>query len=236
MCTVTYIPFNQTYFITSNRDESPGRQSAGLISAHSPDWHTIHFPLDELSAGSWIALADSGKAVCLLNGGFEPFIPSPPYRLSRGQVVLDTAKSIDTLSFLQELTLDHIAPFTLLNFEKDGFTQLVWDGKEKHFSTLPLDQPQIWSSVTLYPKHVREWRKSLFEKWLESGPAFTRESIIDFHRMANGDPDNDFVMNRHDIVKTLSVTSIELHDTSGSILHIALDKVSREEIKVRYDG
>ena len=235
MCTVTFIPFQETYFITSNRDESPGRQSSGLTSSHSNHWNTIHFPLDELSAGSWIALADSGKVVCLLNGAYEPFIPKPPYRVSRGQVVLDTAKADDTLAFLHEQSMENIAPFTLLNFEHEILTQLVWDGKDKHFTTLPSDQPQIWSSVTLYPKPVREWRQSLFEKWIQSNPIYTREFIIDFHQMANGDPNNGFVMNRHDIVKTLSVTSIELQTASGSILHLTLDKPSREEILVRYD-
>jgi len=236
MCTVTFIPFQQTYFITSNRDESPGRQSTGLTSTHTPEWNAIHFPLDELSGGSWIALADSGKVICLLNGGFEPFIPKPPYRMSRGQVVVEVGTATDTLPFLEEFSLEAVAPFTLFVFEKGELTQLVWDGEKKHFSSLPNDQPQIWSSVTLYPQHVREWRKSLFEKWLAEQKTFTRESIIDFHQLANGDPDNDFVMNRNDIVRTLSITSIALKEHSGSILHLALDKESREEIMVRYDG
>jgi hypothetical protein len=63
-----------------------------------------------------------------------------------------------------------------------------------------------------------------------------RESIIAFHQMANGDPDNGFVMNRKDLVKTLSVTSIELKETSASILHLALDQDKREEVMVHYDG
>ncbi|HEY3386688.1 MAG TPA: NRDE family protein [Saprospiraceae bacterium] len=236
MCTVTFIPFQQTYFITSNRDESPGRQSTGLISTHTPEWNAIHYPLDELSGGSWIALADSGKVICLLNGGFVPFIPKPPYRMSRGQVVTEVASATDTLSFLHEFSLEEIAPFTMLVFENNVLTQLVWDGGQKHFSTLPNDQPQIWSSVTLYPEHVRAWRKSLFEKWLTAHQTYDRESIIAFHQLANGDPDNDFVMNRNDIVRTLSITSISLQQHSGSIVHLALDKASREEIMVRYDG
>jgi hypothetical protein len=236
MCTVTFIPAAQHFFITSNRDESPGRQSSGLISTHSREWNAIHFPIDELSGGSWIALADSGKAVCLLNGGFEPFIPEPPYRLSRGQVVIETASATNTRLFLEEFDLDRIAPFTLLVFEQQSLMQLVWDGKEKHFTALPTDQPQIWSSVTLYPRHVREWRKSLFEKWLAERDSFDRESIIAFHQMANGDPGNDFIMNRNDVVKTLSVTSIALKENAGSILHLSLDRDTREEIMIRYDG
>jgi hypothetical protein len=235
MCTVTFIQQGNTTFITSNRDESPGRQSTGLISTHSREWNAIHYPLDELSGGSWIALADSGRAVCLLNGGFEPFIPYPPYSMSRGQVVIEVAKTNDTLSFLHDFTLEGIAPFTLLVFEQGSLTQLVWDGVQKHFTTPPIDQPHIWSSVTLYPQHVREWRKSLFEKWLSQHETFDQESIIGFHQMANGDPDNDFVMNRNDKVRTLSITSITLDENSGSMVHLSLDRETREEILIRYD-
>ena len=156
--------------------------------------------------------------------------------MSRGQVVVEAGTTADTLPFLQEFSLEQVAPFTMLIFEKGELTQLVWDGTNKHFSSLPNDRPQIWSSVTLYPQHIREWRKSLFEKWLTGHQSFDRESIIAFHQLANGDPDNDFVMNRSDIVRTLSITSISLKEHSGSILHLALDKESREEIMVRYDG
>jgi len=88
MCTVTFIPLPGVRFITSNRDESPMRQSHGLVSFHHPEHKAIYYPLDQDSGGSWIALADTGRVVCLLNGGYKPFIPNPPYRMSRGQLVI----------------------------------------------------------------------------------------------------------------------------------------------------
>ena len=234
MCTVTFIPFKNSIFITSNRDESPDRQAIGLKSFHSRETNTIHFPLDEASGGSWIALSDEGRAVCLLNGGFESFIPNPPYRISRGQVVLEAAKAVDVDQFISNYELEGIAPFTLVVFENQNLVQLVWDGQLKHILSLPSDQPHIWSSATLYPLKVREWRKSLFEKWISEKETYDRESIIAFHLMANGDPDNGFVMNRKEIVKTLSVTSIVLKENSGSILHLDLEKSTREEIMMHY--
>lgn len=235
MCTVTFIPAPDRYFVTSNRDESPVRRAKGLISIHPQGKHSIHYPIDESSGGSWIAMSDAGRAVCLLNGGFEPFIHNPPYRLSRGLVVTEAAVSADISGFLSDFKLDGIAPFTLLVFERDVFQQLVWDGKEKHISPLSIDQPQIWSSVTLYPAEVRAWRKSLFEKWLKENTIFNRESILQFHQLANTDPENDFIMNRNEKVKTLSLTSIELRPLSASILHLELDKNVREEILVKYE-
>lgn len=234
MCTVTFIPFKDSFFITSNRDENPERKAKGLVSFHPPGKEVIHYPLDEISGGSWIALSDAGRAVCLLNGAYEPFVPTPPYRQSRGQVVIDAVLENEIQSFIDHYELTGIAPFTILIFEKNNFVQLVWDGKEKHITPLSVEEPQIWSSVTLYPEHVRAWRKSLFEKWISDKNNYDRESIIEFHQLANGDPFNDFVMNRHDMVRTLSVTNIELRPASGSIMHLELDKHLREEIMVRY--
>ena len=235
MCTVTFIPFKENIFITSNRDESPGRNAKGLFSYHIPGKNVIHYPLDEDSGGSWIAMSDTGKVTCLLNGAFEPFIPAPPYRQSRGKVVVDAILEPDVQQFLDHYPLHNIAPFTLLIFEKEIFVQLIWDGNQKHVLPLSLSTPQIWSSVTLYPTEVRAWRKSLFEKWISQSPVFERDSIIEFHQLANGDPDNDFVMNRNDLVKTLSITNVALRPESGSMLHLALDKGRREEILVKYE-
>ena len=234
MCTVTFIPTPTTCYITSNRDESPGRQAPGLTSRHTMEWNAIHFPLDEMSGGSWIALSDSGRVVCLLNGAFEAFKPEPSYRLSRGQVVMDLAFSPDPHAFFEQYKLEGVAPFTILLYDRKTLYQWVWDGQRKYIEELSADQPQIWSSVTLYPYEVRARRKSMFDEWLRSGPIIDRESIIAFHQMANGDPHNDFVMNRDDIVKTLSITSVLLTPESGSILHLSLDRESREEIMVSY--
>jgi hypothetical protein len=86
MCTVTYIPLPGVRLITSNRDESPARQSHGLFPSISRNKKRFTIRLMKNSGGSWIALEDQGRAVCLLNGAKESFIPNPPYRMSRGQV------------------------------------------------------------------------------------------------------------------------------------------------------
>jgi hypothetical protein len=235
MCTVTFIPVQGVHFITSNRDESPVRRSHGLISKHHPEFPTIYFPIDETSGGSWIALAESGRSVCLLNGAYKPFIPNPPYRLSRGQVVIDAILADDISLFAETYNLDRIAPFTLLILDNGQFTQLVWDGHQKHIQPLSTETPQIWSSSTLYPQEVVAKRKTIFEKWLNETTTIDREAIIHFHQMTNGDPQNDFIMNRNNEVKTLSITNIMLHSTTGSIVHLELDKNMREEILIHHD-
>ena len=235
MCTVTFIPTSDSVFLTSNRDESPNRRASGLMSFHAPGKNVIHYPLDTESGGSWIAYTDSGRIVCLLNGAFESFIPTPPYRQSRGQVVIDAAGEVDIDRFIHEYSLEQIAPFTLLIYEQKRFEQLIWDGKNKHLTSLSSTDPQLWSSVSLYSPEVRAWRKSLFEKWMVGKTDFNREEIMQFHQMTHGNPGNDFVMNRNEVVKTLSTTSIVLNEKSGSLLHVELDNNLREEIFVRYE-
>ncbi len=230
MCTVTFISRNQQIFITSNRDESPGRRAKGIASLDDTSMESVHFPLDESSGGSWISLSDSGKAVCLLNGAYESFIPNPPYRLSRGQIVIDAARSKKGSDYIADVDLHNVAPFTLIIFENQTLEELVWDGTQKHIQSLPVDISYIWSSATLYPPDVRAWRKSLFDQWMKETKNIDRESIIAFHQMANGDPGNGFVMNRNEVVKTLSITSIQLQQDAGSILHLELDADTREEI------
>jgi hypothetical protein len=232
MCTVTYIPHQEHIFITANRDESPGRQSTGLYTLKLSDQHDIHFPLDEASRGSWIALAETGRAVCLLNGALEPFIPLPSYRQSRGQVVVDAAASDDVDNFVHDYPLFGIAPFTLLQYAQGTLTELLWDGAHRTVTMLDPAQPRIWSSATLYPPDVRKWRSDFFNSWIQSTETIDRESIIGFHQQKRGDGQNDFIMNRNEIVKTLSVTSIQLGTSSGSILHLDLDRHHGEEIRI----
>jgi uncharacterized protein with NRDE domain len=234
MCTVTFIPYRENYFITSNRDESPGRRARGLHSFHPPGKQAIHFPLDEISGGSWIALSDAGRVACLLNGGFESFIPQPSYRQSRGLVVTDAVTHDNIISFLENYELNDIAPFTLLIFENDRLDELVWDGEKKHHSILPASETRIWSSATLYTPEIRAHRKKLFEDWTRSTEYYDRESIMSFHQMANGDPLNDFVMNRDGKVSTLSITSVVLKPVSASIMHQDIGANKCEEIHVRY--
>lgn len=233
MCTVTFLRKNNCVYLTSNRDESPGRRAKSLTSIH--DKTKVYFPLDETSGGSWISLTASGRAVCLLNGAFESFIPNPPYRISRGEIVISAATTEKTNEFFTQTDLYQVAPFTLLVYENNRLDELVWDGENRHIRSLPADRPRIWSSATLYPPDVRAWRKSIFDQWLAENKTIDRESIIAFHQMANEDSKNGFVMNREEVVKTLSVTSIQLKEDSGSILHLELEEESREEILIEYD-
>ena len=88
MCTVTYIPTNDKYFISANRDERNSRSNAIAPIVYLINQRKIIFPRDGDAGGSWIALHENRNAAVLLNGAFEKHIAMPPYRESRGKVFL----------------------------------------------------------------------------------------------------------------------------------------------------
>ena len=100
MCTVTFLPKGDTDFIlTSNRDEDPSRASLALV-AESVGSQIVHFPKDPKAGGTWFASNKSDFTLCVLNGGFEKHKHNPPYRLSRGLMVLDFFKTLNAQTFV----------------------------------------------------------------------------------------------------------------------------------------
>lgn len=212
MCTVTFLPKGPSSFIlTSNRDEAPSR------AAVHPAWYELHdrqlyFPKDPQAGGTWIVTDKSRFTLCLLNGAFEAHKRNPPYRLSRGQMVLEFFRFANVRRFLSEYEFQGIEPFTLVMVETEqqtSLTELIWDGSEAHIRNPASSRPHIWSSATLYPKEIAEQRFGWFEQWLREHPEYHQEDIIDFHKYGGrGDLWNDFVMKRGDHLQTVSITSV----------------------------
>ena len=77
----------------------------------------IMFPKDGEAGGTWIGATPYGRVVCLMNGAFVRHERQLPYRMSRGQVVLDALISDNLSDFLQHYLLENIEPFTLVAFD-----------------------------------------------------------------------------------------------------------------------
>ncbi len=235
MCTVSFLPLNDRgYIITSNRDEAPLRNASETRRVTGHRQHIL-YPVDPESGGSWFAISDRGRTVCLLNGAFAPFVPDPRFTRSRGLVLLDAVSFPSGNWLTEEYDLTHTAPFTLVIAESDALIEQVWDGTRLVTHDLPMDTPAFWSSVTLYPEHVREWRRSLFHAWLEDHTHFNQESVMRFHRFGGSqDTWNGFVMNRQERVRTLSITSVLCRDDVMLFCHDNLisGETLQEEIHV----
>jgi uncharacterized protein with NRDE domain len=226
MCTVTFLPLdNRDFIITSNRDESPGRDT------FAPALYTIHtipvyFPKDSRAGGTWFATAQNGHTVVLLNGADKKHTRTLPYRKSRGLVMLDYYLYNDTNAYARQYNFDNIEPFTLViaNAKQGSLFQLMWDGDAVSLAEKDFTKPHIWSSATLYTEEARRLRRLWFDEWLEKNKTYTVENISNFHHFGGtGDIYNDIVMNRDNRVRTVSITSLEKRGGTARLLYEELD-------------
>ncbi|GHB59346.1 NRDE family protein [Persicitalea jodogahamensis] len=223
MCVVTYIPAASGGFIlTSNRDESIRRQAAIPPRRYLIDEQLITFPKDPKAGGTWVATTEN-RTLCLLNGAFQNHSHRPPYRRSRGLVVLDAFSYDSPHAFARDYDFTGIEPFTLIMVDRvDAFAtlhELRWDGTKPHFKCLPADTPRIWSSVTLYSEDIVREREGWFQNWLTAPHTKLAAEIIAFHTSAGkGDPANDLLVDRGSL-KTVSITQIQAQHNEVSVFY-----------------
>jgi hypothetical protein len=209
MCTVTYIPKGDNEFIlTQNRDESPTRSAHNLLKINK-NGKEVLFPRDSGAGGTWIAVSDSNQLVSILNGAFAKHNHQPPYRKSRGIMALEFFDYSNAEQFLQSYDFEGMEPFTMVIFDDGKLFDFRWDERYKFIEELDANELHIWASSTLYTKEAKMKRRIWFETWKKDRTDFSQSAILDFHRTAgDGDPENDLVMNRSNMVRTTSVTSI----------------------------
>ena len=237
MCTVTFIPIKNKYFLTSNRDEKYSRKNAVPPTIYTIGKSKLLFPKDASAGGTWIALHENGNAAVLLNGAFVKHNSSPDYKNSRGQILLEIIEAINPVRFFTRMNLSMIEPFTLVVFDDNFLYECRWDGALKHCVQLKKNRHYIWSSSTLYDANVAKKREQWFAAFLNKHPNPTQEDILLFHQSAGeGDKQNDLKIDRDGLVSTVSVTSISLDNETGNMKYLDLkeNKVSEEEINFIY--
>ena len=236
MCTLSYIPIGESdFFFTTNRDESPKRV-AHFPSRYEMNESSAIFPKDVEASGTWMMCHENRFSICLLNGAFKWHKHQPPYRKSRGVVVLELTEYISVIDFVRQYNFDNIEPFTIIVLRYDGvriLEEIRWDGDSIHYRNLDANLPRIWSSSTLYDDVAGVRRETWFNAWLDSQKEFSKESILDFHKTAGKeDQFNALVMNRKDIVKTLSITQIRKDKSQTSMYYEDLQKGEFNEISI----
>ncbi len=233
MCTVSFVASNGKIIITSNRDEKIIRPGAIEPKNYFINNKNIIFPKDPKAGGTWFAVDESGTILVLLNGANEKHKVELPYRKSRGLIVLEIISSVSPKDFWQEINLDKIEPFTLVLFQNGVLFQLCWDGNHKEATALDITKNHIWSSVTLYPKEIRENRANWFHAFLDSNPTVSEKEMLDFHRYTEAEnQENGLVINRKEELKTLSITQSVIEKNKVSILHY--DLIAQKEIETSF--
>lgn len=213
MCTLTYIPKTDGFILTSNRDEAKSRKVATFPKYKSIDGKKVLFPQDGDAFGSWIATSED-RLVNLLNGAWEKYSHQPPYRKSRGIVLLDSYQYADFKDFSANYDFDNIAPFTIvcLDFKKDLIMNVLrWDGKERSIETLNPQEPHIFSSAPLYPESIRKEREKLFAAFLQDNEHISASEMVNFHQFG-GNENAPIKLDDNHFVHTISITSVERKD------------------------
>lgn len=233
MCTVSFIPVKGKFFITSNRDEKLTRKNAIVPGMYMYNGQKLFFPKDADAGGTWIVMKENGDVAVLLNGAFICHKAEPPYRLSRGIILLDIISSErPSVAFTKTNLLD-IEPFTLIILESNCLYEFRWDGTEKYCKQLNVNRSYIWSSATLYDGLVIKKREQLFAFFLNNHPTPTQQDILNFHHFTgDGDKRNDLLMTRDGIYATVSITSILLTKDRGCIKYMDIRNNSQSEIKI----
>jgi uncharacterized protein with NRDE domain len=219
MCTVTFIPVRDSYFITSNRDEKICRKTAVPPGIYGK----LIFPKDVDAGGTWIAIHENGNVAVLLNGAFEKHTPNPPYKQSRGITLLSIIGSNTPIMKFVKMDLTGIEPFTTVIIAEGNLYECCWDGNMKYGMKLRKHRPYIWSSATLYDRQTRLKREQWFVEFLHRNPDPKQEDILHFHLFSGeGDANNDLQMSRANLYSTVSITAISLTAGYSSMKYLDL--------------
>ena len=180
MCTVTFVPTEEGFVFSSNRDEDPQRAAQNLVEDERGDLK-VYFPQDKGASGTWFAYSNADQFACVLNGAFEPHQRKEFYTMSRGIMALAYFDYTTIDEFINTFNFEGMEPFTLILYNKGDFKELKWDEVELHVRSLSVQDIHLWSSATLYNQ---EW-------WLDRSVNFKefvarkqpdQVGIMDYHK------------------------------------------------------
>lgn len=237
MCTVTYLPLSPKGFVlTSNRDEAVVRKTSLPPAKYQIENLTVFFPKDSQANGTWIATSSNHFTLCLLNGAFQKHKTKPPYKRSRGLVLLDFFLFNDVAKYGLEYDFQDIEPFTLLIIESEKTAEiheLRWDGQQIFVKKMDASVPHIWSSANLYDAETILERELWFGKWLgENSYDSDPESVLSFHHFGGkGDQKNDMIIDRTE-KRTVSITSIIQEEKSKTIVYEDLQNQTTKRFRI----
>jgi uncharacterized protein with NRDE domain len=222
MCTATFVPRSPNGFVlTFSRDEVPSRSPQALERTKIGTVEFV-FPRDT-AGGTWLALSSEGAWACVLNGAFSKHLRQPPYKRSRGLVLLDSLRAPSPKAFFDSYNFNGIEPFTMISYGSGEFLQFVWDGHDAHLSDLDAKARYIWSSATLYPPEWQARRRGWFAAWLQSCQQPSAEDILNFHYTGGEkDPQYGFVMRRENGPQTVSISQISKENNVANFKYIEL--------------
>ena len=172
MCIVSiYSEPSGDFILTQNRDESVLRPSTETIETREVYGEKFTGPVDLVSNGTWIYYSQQ-YVCCILNGAYKKHSHRPPYRKSRGLVILDLLQFKSIQSFIDTIDLEGIEPFSMIMIDRNSREKkiLVWDEIQKHTEDLSGESLIVRSSTPLYTEEEKATHKKAFQNLLEKTP------------------------------------------------------------------
>lgn len=223
MCTVTFIASKNKVVITSNRDEHISRKASLKPKVEVINGIKVLYPKDKAAGGTWFAVNEHGSVVVLLNGAFNNHKRTPPYRKSRGQIVLDIISKENSVDEIKGINLQDIEQFTLVLHQEADLFEFRWDGSQKHWRKLNTSEKHLWSSWTLYNAGAQSMRNQYFSEFTSNNDSPNTKDIVKFHKENHGDFENGFIVDRKNGLKTLSITQAVVTAENIALDHHDLD-------------
>lgn len=224
MCTVSFYKDKDQVIITSNRDENTKRPLALPPRKMVLKNAAVYCPIDPLHNGTWFTVNQTGNVLVLLNGAEKKHIPNPPYKKSRGLILLEIADTEDIIEKWQSVDLQLIENFTIVSYFNGNLIQFRWNGINKSQITLDKNKAHIWSSTTLYDQDTITRREAWFHDFLANKKnGVTGKDFFNFHtNTKNNDKHNGLIINRANEMLTKNVTQVVINQNRFTLEHVDL--------------
>ncbi len=220
MCTVSFIPLQNGFVLTSNRDEKVDRRTIAP-KVYLEKEVKLLYPKDYLGGGTWIVAKENNTCMVLLNGAFVKHKKKPSYRKSRGVILIEIIQAQFPLLFFQEMNLENVEPFTIIILENNMLTEVKWDEVEKHIIPKSIKKPHIWSSATLYNRIQKNKRKQWFDNFCRYNNPLELDKILSFHSNTQiTNTEFGLIINREDNTKTVSITQLLIKKSKLEMTYI----------------
>jgi hypothetical protein len=219
MCILSIVKSEQGIVITSNRDEQRSRKNSLAPEIIDLGKRKAIIARDAHALGTWMLTDNLGRTAILLNGAFENHITSPPYRESRGIILMNLFQEENFKSAFLFYNLENIEPFQVIYLDTELAFQCVWDGNQKHLFEIDLSIPQVFFSPTLYTKEQQAEKRNHFFKTLAEIGSINAAQLIEIHSNQKTESlDLNFFMSReHQTTK--SISQVELNSTQSKYVH-----------------
>ena len=207
MCTLSYIPDktqNNTFVITSNRDESVNR-SAQMPKKYDEYQTQLYYPKDKKAGGTWIGISRMNIFMSLMNGAFHKHKRKKAYKKSRGIVLKELLSSSAIFKTIDTYDFQGIEPFFSILVTWDTHVkihELVWDGTKIFLNEKDADKPHLWSSMMSYSSEQHHKKIFEFQRFLKRHKQVSPELIWDFHHIRRFKNDEGLLIDRGELQTT----------------------------------